>query len=101
MFKKIINPIESLQYKQGSIDNKYLINEGNRAIGIFAITSGTTIPAQISPQDVCFYVLEGKLNITTDNKIFEMQEGELILIPKTSAYTLNVNENCKVLTVRL
>lgn len=101
MFKKIINPIELLEYRKDGIDNKYLINEGSRAIGIFAATAGVVIPTQISPQDVCFYVIEGKLAIQTEDKFFELNEQEMILIPKTTAYTLNFTENAKIFTVRL
>lgn len=101
MFKKIMNPTELLEYRKDGIDNKYLINEGSRAIGLFAVTSGVIIPTQISLQDVCFYVIEGQLEIQTDDKIFELNEKEMILIPKTTAYTLNFNENSKIFTVRL
>ena len=101
MFKKIIVPKEELHYRNDGIENKYLINEGSRAVGLFAATAGTVVPAQISPQDVCFYIIEGRIQIKTDDKIFEMQEGNLILIPKTSAFTLNFLENTKIFTARL
>lgn len=101
MFKKVINPIELLEYRKDGIDNKYLINEGNRAIGIFAATSGITIPTQISPQDICFYVIEGKMELQTDAKVFELNTQDMILMPKTTAYTLNFKENSKIFTVRL
>lgn len=101
MFKKIINPIQELEYRLDGIDNKYLINEGNRAIGLFAATAGVVVPSQISPQDICFFVLEGKLEIRMDDKFFDLKTGEMVLIPKTSAFTLNFPENTKVLTARL
>lgn len=101
MFKKIIVPLEELQYRQDGIDNKYIINEGSRALGLFAGTAGLSIPAQISPQDICFFVLEGKMELSTDDKVFMLNAGELLLIPKTSAFTLNFVENSKVFTTRL
>ncbi len=101
MFKKIIIPKNEVEYRQDCIDNKYLINEGNRAIGLFAITKEQTIPTQISPQDVLFYSLEGVLEINFDDKSFVLEKDNMILIPKTSAYTLKVLENTKILTVRL
>ncbi len=100
MFKKIIVPKEELHYRNDSIENKYLINEGNRALGIFAATAQTVVPAQISPQDICFYVIEGKIEVKTDDKAFQMKEQEMLLIPKTSAFTLNFLENSKIFTVR-
>ena len=54
MFKKIINPKQELEYRQDGIDNKYLINEGSRAIGLFAMTKDQQVPAQLSMQDICF-----------------------------------------------
>ena len=101
MFKKIINPIEELNYRQDGIDNKYLINDGHRAIGLFAAIAGMIVPSQISPQDVLFYVLEGKIEISMDDKVFELKKEELILIPKTSAFSINFIENSKIFTTRL
>ncbi len=101
MYKKIINPGQELEFRSDSIDNKYLINEGQRAIGLFAMTKEQQVPAQISMQDICFYVIEGTLQIKADEKTFLLEEGNLILIPKSCAYTLNVIDNVKILTVRL
>ncbi len=101
MFKKIINPKEELNYRYDGIENKYLINEGSRALGLFAAVENTTVPAQISPQDVCFYVLEGKIELHTDDRVFELNQDEMILIPKTSAFTLKFAENSKIMTARL
>lgn len=101
MFKKIINPKQELEYRQDGIDNKYLINEGSRAIGLFAMTKDQQVPAQLSMQDICFYVIEGALQINAEEKTFLLEEGNLLLIPKSCAYTLKVIENVKILTVRL
>ncbi len=101
MFKKIIIPTEEINYRTDGIDNKYLINEGSRALGLFAAAANTIVPSQISPQDVCFYILEGKIELHTDDRIFELKQGELLLIPKTSAFNFTFLENSKILTVRL
>ena len=101
MYKKIINPGQELEFRSDSIDNKYLINEGQRAIGLFAMTKEQQVPAQISMQDICFYVIEGTLQIKAEEKTFLLEEGNLILIPKSCAYTLNVINKIKILTVRL
>lgn len=101
MFKKIIIPLEELQYRNDGFDNKYLINEGNRSISLFAITKGQEIPAQIAPNDICIYILEGSVEIGMDEKIFNMKSGELLLIPKASTYTIKITENAKLFIVRM
>ena len=101
MYKKIINPKQELEYRQDGIDNKYLINEGSRAIGLFAMTKDQQVPAQMAMQDICFYVIEGTLQINAEEKTFLLGEGFLILIPKNCAYSLKVIENTKILTARL
>lgn len=101
MFKKIIIPKEELQFRQDGFDNKYLINEGSRAIGLFAISKSQEIPAQISAQDVCFFIIEGNIEVMLDDKNFNMKEGELLLVPKQTAYTVKMIEDTKILTVRM
>lgn len=101
MFKKIISPKDELSYRLDSIDNKYLINEPNRAIGFFAATSGIIIPTQISTKDLCYYVIEGHLKINMDNKTFDIRKEEMILIPHSSAYDMTFSEDAKVLFIRI
>lgn len=101
MFKKIINPNEELCYELNSIDTKYLINEGDKSIGLFSATKGLVVPAQISPQNICFYVTEGNLEIKLEDKVFSLQKNEMLLIPKTSAYTISFLEDSKAFFIRL
>lgn len=101
MFKKIINPNEELSYKLNSVDTRYLINEGDKSIGIFAATKDLSVPTQISPQNICFFVTEGEIQITVDDKVFDIKQNEMILIPKTSAYTINFIQDSKAFFVRI
>jgi mannose-6-phosphate isomerase-like protein (cupin superfamily) len=101
MFKKIITPHNEVNYRIDSIDVKYLLNEGNRAIGFFAGTKGIAVPTQISPQDVCFFILEGECEIKTEDKKFNLRTNEMLLIPKTSAYEIAFNKDTKAITVRI
>ena len=52
MYKKIIIPKEELHYRLNSVDTRYIINEGDRAIGFFAATKDLVVPTQISPRDI-------------------------------------------------
>ena len=101
MFKKIINPIDELNYRIDGIDNKYLINEGKRSLGIFAATKGVIVPSQLTISDICFYILEGSIEILMEDKTFVLKSGELLLIPDSTAYTLNFIENAKVIAIRM
>ena len=101
MFKKIINPIEDLRYQADSIENKYLINKGSKALGFFSAPKGFAIPAQIAQQDLFFYLFEGSIEIVIDDKVFLLKNSQLLLIPKMTAYNINIMENSKVLFVRL
>lgn len=101
MYKKIINPISELNYRIDGIDNKFLINEGKRSIGIFAATKGIVVPSQMTISDLCFYILEGNLEISIDERSFSLNAGEMLLIPSSTAYTLNFIENAKIIAIRI
>lgn len=100
MYKKIINPKDELNFRLDSIENKYLINDSNRALGFFAATAGTIIPTQISSKDLCYYVMDGQININSEEKSFDLQKEELILIPHANPYNIHFKENAKVLFIR-
>ena len=101
MLKKIITPKEEIQFRKDGFDNKYLINEGSKSLGMFAICHNQEIPAQISSQEVGFYIIEGKMDIVLDDKIFNLTEGQLLIVPKQTAYTLKIIENTKFLSFRM
>ena len=101
MYKKIINPIAELNYRVDGIDNKYLINEGKRSLGMFAATQGIIVPSQITTGDLAFYILEGAMEIRLEDKIFTLKSGEMLLIPNSTAYSLNFTENAKIMTMRM
>lgn len=101
MYKKIIVPLEELHYRVDGVENKYLISENNRSIGLFAVNKDYVIPAQIAPQDLCVYVFEGNIEIELDDKIFNMKKGELILVPKATVYTFKLVESSKLLIIRI
>lgn len=101
MFKKIMKPIDELNYRSDGIDTKYILNEGERAIGMFAAAKNMIVPTQISPQNVSFFILEGTVEISLEDKYFVLHAGELLLIPKTSAYSIKFPEDAKALFMRL
>lgn len=101
MYKKIINPKDELHYNLNSVDTRYILNEGDRAIGFFAATKEISVPTQISPGDVCFYVIEGIVKISIEDKIFEVKSSEMILVPKTNAYDISFLEDSKVIFTRI
>ena len=101
MYKKIIIPKEELHYRLNSVDTRYVINEGDRAIGFFAATKDMVVPTQISPSDVCFYVIEGNVQISIDDKIFELKNGEMIVVPKINSYKISFLEDSKAIFIRV
>lgn len=101
MYKKIICPSTDLHYRLDGFENIYLINEGDRSLSLFALPKNQKIPTQISPQNICFYIIEGNLEISMDEKVFDIKAGEMLLVPKTSAYTIKVIENTKTLIIRM
>ena len=101
MYKKIIKPTELIEYQKGSIDINYFINEGERALGVFAADRDILVPTQIAPKDVSFYILEGKISIKTEDKIFNLSAQEMLLLPKTTSYEITFLEKSKILLIRI
>ena len=100
-YKKIITPIKEVDYRLDGIDNKYLINEGKRSLGVFAATKGVVVPTQIAAGEICFYILEGSLEILNDDKTFLLKAGDMLLIPHSCTYSLNFVENAKAIAIRM
>lgn len=101
MYKKILNPKDELHYRLNSVDTRYVINEGDRAIGFFSAPKDIVVPTQIAPRDICFYIIEGVVQIAIEDKTFELKKEEMILIPKTNAYDIRFLDDSKAIFTRI
>jgi len=86
--------IEKLQlaslitYQPGSVVSKSLLAKKSGNITLFAFDKGEGLSEHTAPFDAVAHILEGKVKITISGNIFELKEGEMIIMPANEPHAL-------------
>lgn len=92
---------DAVKYQDGQIVSKTLAQNDAFSMTLFAVASGEAISAHTSKGDALVLIIEGKADITIDNKDFHLGEGECIVMPANVPHALAAPENFKFLLIQV
>jgi len=106
---EILNLKEYIDYQEGSVVSKMLINkpEGmlinkpEGSITIFAFDKGEGLSEHTTPFDAFVYLIEGKAEITISGKSHVLEEGQMIIMPANEPHALKALERYKMMLVMI
>ena len=81
--------ISLINYQPGSVVSKSLLAKKSGNITLFAFDKGEGLSEHTAPFDAFVHILEGKAKITISGQIFELNEGEMIVMPANSPHALS------------
>lgn len=84
-------------YQEGSIVSKQIIKKTNGNITLFAFDKGESLTEHTSPFEAVVYLVEGKMEIKIGGKPFEVNGGEIIILPPDIPHGLIALEKSKML----
>lgn len=96
-YAETVNLADMLDYAPGQIISKTIIQNPAVGITIFAIAAGEGIGAHKSGGDAFVTVLDGRGEITVDNKKFALEKGQSIMMPAGHHHAVAATENFKIL----
>ena len=88
-----------VDYAEGQVVSKTLIQNDGLGITLFAFAKGEGISTHESKGDAIVTALDGKGEITIDDKIYTLQTGETIVMPANHPHAVYGIENFKMLLV--
>lgn len=96
-FKTVLNLSEQVEYRQGMIVSKTLVQ--NKAVGItlFAFDQKEEISSHHSGGDAILMVLEGTALITLGDQKIHMEAGETIVMPAGISHAVVSESRFKML----
>jgi len=92
--EKLINAIA---YQEKSVVSKQLIKKSNGNVTLFAFDEGESLTEHTSPYEALVQIIEGKMTITIGGKPYEVEEGEIILLPPNIPHSLIADEKSKMM----
>ncbi|HDT15055.1 MAG TPA: cupin domain-containing protein [Firmicutes bacterium] len=92
---------EEVEYSEGSIVSKTLIDKKSGTVTLFAFSKGQGLSEHTAPFDAIVNVLDGKAEISIGGRISEVSAGESIIMPANIPHALKAGENFKMMLVMI
>ncbi|MFX1316160.1 MAG: cupin domain-containing protein [Promethearchaeota archaeon] len=99
--KKIYNLDSMLDYQQGSVVSRMLINKNEGTVTLFSFDKGEGLSEHTTPFDALVYVFDGKVNITISNKDYILEKGQMIIMPANEPHELKALEKFKMMLIMI
>lgn len=97
--KKILELKEMVEYQQGQVVSKTLVQNELVSVTIFSFDKGEEISTHASSGDAMVTVLEGKGKFTISGEEYYLEAGQTIVMPKDELHSVYGEEKFKMLLV--
>ncbi len=89
--------ISFIDYANGSIVSKTILDKPVGTITLFAFDKGQKLSEHTAPYDAVVQVIEGDANLTIDNKDMQVSAGQIIIMPANIPHAVTAKEKFKML----
>lgn len=97
--KRILELKEMVEYQQGQVVSKTLVQNELVSVTIFSFDKGEEISTHASSGDAMVTVLEGEGKFTISGEEYYLEEGQTIVMPKDEPHSVYGEEKFKMLLV--
>lgn len=97
--KEVLKLKDQINYQDGQVVSKILIQNNKVSITIFSFEKGEEISTHKSDGDAMVTVLDGVGKITIDDTVYTLKEGETIIMPAGHQHAVEGLERFKMLLV--
>ncbi len=94
---KSITLSDHVEYSDGSIVSKTLINKETGTLTLFAFDAGQSLSEHTAPFDAVVEVIDGQADITIGGKTVTVQKGQIVIMPADIPHALDAKEKFKML----
>jgi quercetin dioxygenase-like cupin family protein len=88
---------ELIDYVDGSIVSKTIIDKSVGTITLFAFDKGQNLSEHTAPYDAVVQVLDGRAGLTIGGKHIDVSAGQLIIMPANIPHAVVAKEKFKML----
>ncbi|MFX0003913.1 MAG: cupin domain-containing protein [Candidatus Hodarchaeota archaeon] len=100
--KKTILNIESLlDFQEGSIVSRALINKDVGTVTLFSFDKGESLSEHTAPFDALVYVFDGEAEISISKEKFILNSGQMIIMPANEPHALMAIEKFKMMLIMI
>jgi quercetin dioxygenase-like cupin family protein len=90
-----------MNYQEGSIVSRTLIDKKNGTVTVFAFDEGQGLSEHTAPYDAIVYIIDGEAEIVISGKIIPAKEGEMVIMPANQPHALKAVKKYKMLLIMI
>jgi quercetin dioxygenase-like cupin family protein len=88
-----------LQYQEGAVVSRTLIDKKVGTVTIFAFDEGQGLSEHTAPYDAMVMMTDGRAEITIAGERFELDAGEMIIMPANKPHALRALDAFKMILI--
>lgn len=85
-------PDDLIQYQEGAIVSRTVIEKETGTISLFAFDEGQGLSEHTAPFDALVHILDGEAEVTISGKPFTLKKGEMLIMPANKSHALKANK---------
>ncbi len=98
---KVISLRDLIQYQDGTVASRMIINRKAGSITLFSFDRGEGISEHTAPFDAVITILEGESEVLVGSEIHRMKEGDSLILPANILHALMAPARFKMMLVMI
>ncbi len=99
--EEVIHLSNAVDYQKGSIVSRTIVDKKTGTITLFAFEEGQGLSEHSAPFDALVYVMDGQAEILISGKPFQLNEGEMIIMPANKPHAVKAIKKFKMLLIMI
>ena len=92
---------EMVNYQDGTIVSKTLINKDKGTVTLFAFDKDQSLSEHTAPFDAMVNILDGEAEIIISGKTFNLKAGEIIIMPANEPHAVKAAKKFKMILIMI
>ncbi len=98
---KATNLIDLINYQEGSVVSRTLIEKQTGTVTLFAFDQGQGLSEHTTPFDAMACVLDGRVEVTVSGNSIVLKNDEMVIMPANKPHALKVIEKFKMMLIMI
>jgi len=98
---KVLNLTNLIEYQEGSVVSRTLIDKKTGTLTIFAFDKGQGLSEHTAPFDALVYILDGKAEVIISKEPSTLKQGQIIIMPANKPHALRALDKFKMALVMI
>ncbi len=92
---------EAVNYSDGSIVSKTLLNKKTGTLTLFAFDTGQSLSEHTSPFDATVHILDGQASLMIGGEEVTARAGEMVIMPADIPHDVRAKQRFKMLLIMI